>query len=222
MWRQQVVDAHRGPALEAVVRRRHPELGLDVREARPRPHPELAVAGVAEELVTVARGQRAKIEHRRVAVGDRIEDEYRIRLAVGAHPGEVRERRVRAEDVVAVIAAHLQPPRRDDETFARELRAHGGAAGRRLPGRLGQRGERARTWRPVPLDKCAKLVGGRPGPVFGVLLLFTHRTMVPPAQVICLALEQLCCECAHSDRPVVAVADLCAGRGVGAACDGRW
>ena len=122
------------------------ELELDVGERGPGPDPELAVAGVGEELVAVAVGERAEVEHRlvtgcrAVATGDRLEHEHGIGLAVGAEAGEPGERRVRAEDVVGVVAAHLQATGGDDQPLSRVGGAEhgaavGGGAGGRGPGR---------------------------------------------------------------------------------------
>ena len=75
-----------------------PELELDVGEGRAGADPELAVAGVGEELVAVAVGERAEVEHglvpgrRAVVTRDRLEHEHGVGLAVGAEPGEPGER----------------------------------------------------------------------------------------------------------------------------------
>ena len=113
-----------------------PELELDVGERGAGAHPELAVAGVREELVAVAVGERAEVEHRLVAAvapvggGDGLEHEHGIRLAVGAQAGEPGERGVRPEDVVGVVAAHLEAPGGDDEPLAGVGGAEHRAAGR--------------------------------------------------------------------------------------------
>ena len=129
-----------GGVLELVdVARGEAELELDVGQARAGADPELAVAGVGEELVAVALAERAEVEDRLVAVVGRLEHEHRVRLAVGAEAGEVGERAVRAEDVVGVVAAHLEPAGGHDEPLPREGGADDGAAlrgirGRRRPG----------------------------------------------------------------------------------------
>ena len=98
-----------------------PELELDVGERRAGADPELAVAGVGEELVAVAVGERAEVEHRlvtgcrAVVARDRLEHEHGVGLAVGAEAGEPGERGVRAEHVVGVVAAHLQATGGDDQ-----------------------------------------------------------------------------------------------------------
>ena len=119
-----------------------PQLELDVGEGRAGADPELAVAGVGEELVAVAVGERAEVEHglvpgcRAVVAHDRLEHEHGVRLAVGAEAGEPGERRVRAEHVVGVVAAHLEAAGRDDQPLLRVRGAeHGPALGGRGPRR---------------------------------------------------------------------------------------
>ena len=58
----------------------------------------------------------------------RLEDEHRVGLAVAAQAGQVGEGAVRAEDVVAVVAADLQATGGDDQALAGEALGHGGAA----------------------------------------------------------------------------------------------
>ena len=117
---------------------RETELGLDVGEGGAGTDPELAVARVAEELLGVAVGERAEVEdglvpvgaaRRRVAGGpQRLEHEHGVGLAVAAEAREVGEGAVRAEDVVAVVAAHLEAAGRDDEALTGEGGADGVAA----------------------------------------------------------------------------------------------
>ena len=85
------------------------------------PDPELAVAGVGEELVAVAVGERAEVEHGLVAAaapsspvtGSSTSTASGSRSA--PRPGQPGEGGVRAEDVVGVVAAHLQAAGGDDE-----------------------------------------------------------------------------------------------------------
>ena len=91
------------------VARRQAQLGLDVGQAGTGADPELAVPGVTEELLGVASGERAEVEDRLVrAVVAGLEHQHGVGLAVAAEAGQVGEGAVRAEDVVAVVAAHLQ------------------------------------------------------------------------------------------------------------------
>ena len=57
------------------------------------------------------------------AVAAGLEHEDGVGLAVAAEPGEVGEGAVRAEDVVAVVAADLEAAGRDDEPLAGEAGA---------------------------------------------------------------------------------------------------
>ena len=100
------------------VARGHPELGLDVLDGRTRADPELAVAGVGEELVAVATGERAEVEDRLVAVVAGLEHQHGVGLAVAAEPGQVGEGGVRPEHVVGVVAAHLEATGGDDQPVA--------------------------------------------------------------------------------------------------------
>ncbi len=59
---------------------------------------------------------------------DRLEDEHGVRLAVPTEAREVGKRAVRAEDVVRVVAAHLQAASGHDEPLAGEGLAHACAA----------------------------------------------------------------------------------------------
>ena len=161
---------------------RQAELGLDVGQAGTGADPELAVPGVTEELLGVAPGEGAEVEDRLVrAVLARLEDEHRVGLAVAAQAGQVREGAVRAEDVVAVVAADLQATGRDDEAFAAEALGHGGAA------RGGVRCDRGRCRRapgargPARGDERPELVGGRAAAVLWLRLLFAHAPIVPRA-----------------------------------------
>ena len=121
------------------------QLGLDVLDRRARADPELAVAGVAEELLGVARRERAEVEARLVAgllveAAEGLHDEDRVGLAVGAETGEVGEGGVRAEDVVAVVAAHLEPAGGDDEALTLVGGGDRGAALGGPPGRAARQG----------------------------------------------------------------------------------
>jgi hypothetical protein len=49
-----------------------------------------------------------------------LEYQDRVGLPITAQAGQVGEGTVRAEDVVAVVAAHLEPARWDDQPFAWE------------------------------------------------------------------------------------------------------
>ena len=120
-----------------------PGEGLEVLERRARAHPELAVAGVGEELLGVPAGERADVQHGVVAAAvvagavlDGVQDEHRVRLLLGPQAGEVRERGVRAEAVVGVVGARLERAGGDDEPLAGELRrqrrtSRGGVVGGR-------------------------------------------------------------------------------------------
>ncbi len=104
------------------------QLELDVLDRRTGTHPELAVAGVGEELVAVAVAERAEVEHGLVAAArlvtrDRLQHQHGIRLAVGAQAGEPGEGGVRSEDVVGVVAPHLQAAGGDDEALPGVCRA---------------------------------------------------------------------------------------------------
>ena len=50
-----------------------------------------------------------------------VKHKNRIRLAVGPEAGQIRESRMRPEDIVAVVAADLQPARGDDQPLAGEV-----------------------------------------------------------------------------------------------------
>jgi hypothetical protein len=130
------------------------------------------VSAKNSSLSRPARGRK-----NRIVAG--LEHQHGVRLAVAAQAGEVGERAVRAEDVVGVVAAHLQPARGDDEPVAGERLADRGPALRgirRGGGRLG-RGRSARG--PVLGDERPELVGGGTGAVLGLLLLFAgHRPIV--------------------------------------------
>ena len=156
------------------------ELELDVGDRRAGADPELAVAGVGEELVAVAVGERAEVEHRLVAgravvAGDRLHDEHGIRLAVGPEAGQPGERGVRAEDVVGVVAAHLEAAGGDDEPLPRVGRAEHRPAGGGVRRRGGRAGGPGPAGGPALLDEGSELVGRRPAPVVCLLLLLAHR-----------------------------------------------
>ena len=140
-----------------------PELGLDLGQARPHADPELAVPGVAEELLGVALRARPEVDHRfvaaAVAIVTRLQDQDGVRLAVGAQTGEVGERRVRAEPVVGVVAADLEPAGRDDQPLAGERRGHGVAARGRVRRGLDQRRGRLVARGPVAGDEGQEGVG---------------------------------------------------------------
>jgi hypothetical protein len=89
-------------------------------------------------------------DRRRARRGPRVQHEDGIGLAVRAEPGEVGEGRVRPEDVVAVVAAHLQPTGRDDQPLAGVCRARV-AAGRGIRGTGAVR----------PAHRCGSLAGPR-------------------------------------------------------------
>ena len=162
-----------------------PELELDVGEGRAGAHPELAVAGVGEELVAVAVGERAEVEHglvtgcRAVVARDRLEHEHGVRFAVGAEAGEPGERGVWAEHVVGVVAAHLEPTGGDDQPLLRVRGAeHGPALGGVGRGRC-RATDLAAPGGPALADEGAELVGRRPGAVVCLLLLLAHPPMLP-------------------------------------------
>ena len=107
-------DASRRSSTCAV---RTPGEGLEVLQGRARAHPELAVAGVGEELLGVPAGQRADVEDGVVAAAvvaravlDGVQDEHGVGLLLGAQAREVRERGVRAEPVVGVVGPRLEVP----------------------------------------------------------------------------------------------------------------
>ncbi len=161
------------------------ELELEVLDGRARPDPELAVARVGEELVGVAVGERAEVQDGLVAgalavvAGDGLEDEDGVGLAVGAEAGEPGEGGVRAEHVVGVVAADLEAAGGHDDALLRVRGAqHGTPLGgpRGGGGLLGGGGDPRG---PVLAHEGAELVGGRPGAVVGLLLLFTHPAMLP-------------------------------------------
>ena len=72
-----------------------------------------------------------------VVTAARLEHEHRIGLSVAAEAGEVGKGAVRTEDVVGVVAAHLEPARRHDEPLAGEGRADRLTALGRPVGRVG-------------------------------------------------------------------------------------
>ena len=164
---------------------RQAELGLDVLDRGAGADPELAVAGVGEELVGVAAGERTEVEDRLVAaVLERLEHQHGVGLAVAAEPGQVGERAVRAEDVVRVVAAHLQATGGHDEPLALEGLADPRAALRGIPRSIGARRRAGAPRRPALGHKSAELVGGRPRAVVCLLLLFAaHPPMV--ARPVC-------------------------------------
>ena len=93
-------------------------------ERRPGADPELAVPGVGEELLR-CRGRRAGGSRGRASwpppsSGSGSSNEHGVGLAVRAEAGQVGERGVRAEDVVGVVAADLQPARGDRRAARRE------------------------------------------------------------------------------------------------------
>ena len=92
---------------------------------------------------------------------ERLHDEDGVGFAVGAQPGEVGEGRVRAEDVVAVVAADLEPAGGDDEALALVGGGDGGAALGGPLGRLGERRALVRPRGPVLGDEGPELVGRR-------------------------------------------------------------
>ena len=110
------------------------------------------------------------------AVLERLEHQHGVRLAVAAQAGQVGERAVRAEDVVRVVAAHLQATGGHDEPLAREGLADPRAALRGIPRSIGARRRAGAPRRPALGHKSAELVGGRPRAVVCLLLLFAaHR-----------------------------------------------
>ena len=101
-------------------------------------------------------------------------------LAVGAETGEVGEGGVRAEDVVAVVAADLEPAGGDDEALALVGGGDGGAALGGPLGRLGEPRALVRPRGPVLGDEGPELVGRRSLAVVCLLLLLAHRPIVSP------------------------------------------
>jgi len=87
---------------------RDAEVGGDAGEGRPRPDPELADRGIRVELSRRAVGALAEVQRDVVAGIRRFEDKQGIGLGIRRPAGEVRERRVRPEHVVGVVAALLQ------------------------------------------------------------------------------------------------------------------
>ena len=71
-----------------------------------------------------------------VRVGAGFEDEHGIGLTVGAEPGQVDEGAVRAEDVIGIVGADLEPTGRHDEPLPGESRADLRAASRGIRTRL--------------------------------------------------------------------------------------
>jgi len=101
--------------------------------------PELAVPGVSEELLGVAAGRRTEVQDRLVgAVLARLEHQHSVWLPIAAQAGQVGEGTMGPEDVVAVVAAHLQTASRYDErspgkaadTAARRAAAYDAASAR--------------------------------------------------------------------------------------------
>ena len=162
---------------------RQAELGLDVGEAWDGRRPRTRRTGRRRRTprCRARRGGGSRGSTRACRPVARLEDEHRVGLAVAAQAGEVREGAVRAEDVVAVVAADLQATGRDDEALA---------AGSALTRR---RGARRRTVRPRPVRACPgargpargderpELVGGRAAAVLWLRLLFAHAPIVPRA-----------------------------------------
>ena len=101
-----------GECLGKLVQGGGPDTGErgEVVERGARPHPELAVPRVGEELLRGAAGERAEVEHGLVTAVDGVQHEHRVRLVVGAQSGEVGERRVRTEPVVGVVRPGGQGP----------------------------------------------------------------------------------------------------------------
>ena len=158
----QLVEVARGEA----------QLGLDLVQARPHADPQLAVAGVGVELVGVATGAGAEVQHGLVAAAlERFEHQHRVRLTIGAEAGEVRERRVRTEDVVGVVRAHLQAARGHDHALARVRGRHGGAALLGVSGDVGARWHLAGAGGPALGDERLERLGRRLGAVVGLLRL---------------------------------------------------
>src|SRR5690606_2416870 len=86
-----------------------------LRQVGPAAHPELAVAAVAVELLALLPGgARPDVQDR---LAGRLDHEHLARLARAC---QVREGAVRAEPVVAVVAADLERARRDDEPLPGE------------------------------------------------------------------------------------------------------
>ncbi len=97
--------------------------------------PELAVAAVAEELGAAHRvgaaagGAGPQVEDGLVAVGaGRLQDEHMADLVLAGEAGEPGVGAVRAEAVVDVVAADLEPAGRDDQALAGEGQGQPGAA----------------------------------------------------------------------------------------------
>ena len=118
----------------------------DLLQRRAAADPQLAVLPVAEELVGVARGARAGVEHR-LAV---LDDQHGV---AGLVAGEVGVGGVGAEAVVGVVGAHLEAAGRQHQPLAGErlgqplrgarrpsrrdrVRAAGRARGRPSPSRM--------------------------------------------------------------------------------------
>ena len=114
------------------VLRQHVAQGVDVAgfeaglraqllERGARAHPEFAVAGVRVKLLGGTRG--AGLEEEQGSVGAvlvRLEHQDGVGLLLAAQARQVREGRVRAEAVVAVVGANLVGARGHDEALARE------------------------------------------------------------------------------------------------------
>ena len=100
---------------------REPEVACNARKGRPRADPELADRGIRVELARGAVRALAEVQGDLVsAARERLEDEHRTGLGVGGPAGQVRERRVRAEVVVGVVAALLERTGRNHEALPGE------------------------------------------------------------------------------------------------------
>lgn len=85
-------------------------------------HPELAVPAVAVELVAAVGARRARphVQHRLVSGTGRLHDEHVAGLVLAGQAGQPGIGAVRAEAVVAVVAADLQLPCGHEESLTGE------------------------------------------------------------------------------------------------------
>ena len=147
---------------------REPEVAGDAGEGGPWADPELADRGIRVELARGAVRALAEVQGDLMpAARRRLEDQQRTRLGVGRPPGQVRERRVRAEGIVGVVAALLQRAGRDHESPSGEEGGERRAAGggeRRL---LALRRSRIGPLGPPGGDRLEEPVAVRLAPVGG-------------------------------------------------------
>ena len=143
------------------VRGRDPEVSSDSAEGGTRSDPELADRGIRIELARRAICALAEVQRDVVSRVGRVEHEHRIGLGIRCPPGQMREGGVRAEGVVGVVAALLEPAGFDHEALARERRRYRCATGGRERRLLARGGHRFGSLRPTGRNAIEKSLAER-------------------------------------------------------------